>query len=93
MKQLNMKEAYIGRGMLLYCRDDIAYRLIDTNSQFAEFFIKLFNGSLIHGSVYLSPNSTLENNNMLNEIIKEESSKNFMIDMNFPKIDGVELVH
>ena len=93
MEPLNMKLTDKGRGMLLFLRDDLDYRPIDTSSKIDELLYVLFKlqiETLFLASVYRSPNSSTENNIMINDFIRQESQRsNFLMigDLNLPKID------
>ena len=93
MEPLNMELTDKGRGMLLFLRDDLDYRPIDTSSKIDELLyvsIKLQMETLFLASVYRSPNSSTENNIMINDFIRQESQRsNFLMigDLNLPKID------
>ena len=79
--------------MLLFLRDDLDYRPIDTSSKIDELLyisIKLQMETLFLASVYRGPNSSTENNIMINDFIRQESQRsNFLMirDLNLPKID------
>ena len=86
-----------GRGIMLYIKVEMkpsACELIDV--PFSENLLiecnHTNNNSLLIGLVYRSPNSTLENNDMLNEWIKSVQDLRYshiliMGDMNYPQID------
>ena len=93
MEPLNMKLTDKGRGMLLFLRDDLDYRPIDTSSKIDKLLyvsIKLQMETLFLASVYRSPNSSTENNIMINDFIRQESQRSSFLmigDLNLPKID------
>ena len=93
MEPLNKKLTDKGKGMLLFLRDDLDYRPIDTSSKIDELLyvsMKLQTEILFLASVYRSPNSSTENNIMINNFIRQESQRsNFLMigDLNLPKLD------
>ncbi len=87
-----------GRGMLLYIQNSLVYNLLDLH-QFVEVSeaqvceLKL-NGSnsLLFCSIYRSPNSSKDNNDNVNNLIRQlaaKKSSHLLIagDLNYPDID------
>ena len=93
MEPLNMKLTDKGRGLLLFLSHDVDYRPIDTSSKIDELLyvsIKLQRETLFLASVYRSPNSSTENNIMINDFIRQESQRSNFLRigvLNHPKID------
>ena len=88
-----MKLTDKGRGMLLFLRDDLDYRPIDTSNKIDELLyvsIKLQMETLFLASVYRSPNSSTKNNTTINDFIRQKSQRSIFLmigDLNLPKID------
>ena len=90
----------IGGGVLLYVKADLSSVVKPeigrdfVNSTWCEIPLKVagISGSLTVGVVYRSPNSSVENNTLLFELMKQVSSKNTVImgDFNYPDISWSE---
>ena len=89
-----------GRGMLLFIKKDINYKLVDVSlftdsvpQEVIECEVVTNNGnSLIIACVYRSPNSAAENTNSLNRSLRASAKRyysNLVVlgDFNYPKID------
>lgn len=85
----------VSRGVLLYIRDDVAASVIILQSKFNDYVtasIKIGDSKLLLCNIYRSPNSSLENDENLTNLIKEISgvNKNNLLitgDFNFPDIE------
>lgn len=87
-----------GRGMMIYVRDGLCYNVIDpdtfTEANEAQFIsLELTDGEkLLYGSTYRSPNSSEENDQKFNQMMKDASGANFdhiilTGDLNYPNIN------
>ena len=90
-----------GRGMLLYLRQDLRYIMTDITSpvdelQALEILLEQGTKATII-SIYRSPNSDTENNDRINQIIRELSRKNehtiIVGDFNRPNINWEQMIN
>ena len=88
-----------GRGLLLYLRKDLDYSITDFAQQVAEVQVADImlgqNKKISLASIYRSPNSSRENNQMINLFVKDLAQRNehtiITGDLNYPHIDWTNM--
>ena len=77
-----------GGGLLIYSKEGTIATEINTKSQFHQLGGVLLEGNIEIYGVYRSPNSSAEENKLLNEFVSKRRQKSLIIgDINYPNID------